>query len=85
MRFGFREIEQRRADAQHTRYYLNGIRVDFRGDRGTDGEDFVGGHDFMVNHARAVVPRDRKITRRSFAGPVQRGEPVVDGLGSVRD
>ncbi|MDP9148885.1 MAG: beta-galactosidase, partial [Myxococcota bacterium] len=138
VRFGFRQVEQRQADAQHTYYYLNGIRVNFRGDslqgadydsidlgagrgdaydtlpgflppssqnpgwpqalrnyqrlnynvirihqvlaapymldvadelgqmligetaiRGTDGEDFVTGHDFMVSHARAMVLRDR--------------------------
>jgi len=30
--FGFREIEQRQADPQHVYYYLNGVRVNFRGD-----------------------------------------------------
>ncbi len=138
VRFGFRETEQRQTDAQHADYYLNGTRVNFRGDslqgadydsidngsgrgdaydtlpgflppsphnagwpqavrnyqrlnynvirihqevaapymldvadeegqmvidetaiRGTDGEDFVTGHDNMVNHARALVLRDR--------------------------
>ncbi|MDP9001755.1 MAG: beta-galactosidase [Myxococcota bacterium] len=138
VRFGFREIEQRQADPQHAYYYLNGVRVNFRGDslqgvdydsidngagfgdaydtfagflppspqnpgfpqairnyqrlnfnvirihqelaspymldvadelgqmiidetaiRGTDGQDFVIGHDNMVNHARALVLRDR--------------------------
>ena len=32
VRFGFRQTEQRRADAQHVYYYLNGVRVNFRGD-----------------------------------------------------
>jgi hypothetical protein len=138
VRFGFRDSEQKRADAQHVYYYLNGVRVNFRGDnlqgadydsinfgggagdafdtfpgflppsatnpgwpqavrnyqrlnynvvrvhqipaspymldvadelglmlidesaiRGTDNEDFVTGHDFMVNHVRALTLRDR--------------------------
>jgi Glycosyl hydrolases family 2, TIM barrel domain/Glycosyl hydrolases family 2 len=137
LRFGFREAEQRQVDPQHAYYYLNGVRVNFRGDslqgvdydsinnggvgdaydtlpgflppsamnpgwpqavrnyqrlnynvirihqelaapymldvadelgqmiidetaiRGTDGQDFVIGHDNMVNHARALVSRDR--------------------------
>ncbi|MEP6655329.1 MAG: RICIN domain-containing protein, partial [Myxococcales bacterium] len=138
VRFGFRETEQRRADAQHVYYYLNGVRVSYRGDslqgvdydsinfaggpgdaydtfpgflppsagnggwpqavrnvqqlnynvvrihqepappymidvadelglmiidesaiRGTDGQDFVMGHDNMVNHVRQLVLRDR--------------------------
>ena len=138
VRFGFRETEQRRADTQHVYYYLNGVRVNFRGDslqgvdydsiesaggrgdaydtwpgflppsvgnggwpqavrniqklnynvvrihqepappymldvadelglmiidetaiRGTDNQDFVTGHDNMVNHTRALVLRDR--------------------------
>jgi len=32
VRFGFRQSERRRADAQHVYYYLNGIRVNYRGD-----------------------------------------------------
>jgi len=138
VRFGFRQSEQRRADAAHVYYYLNGVRVNYRGDslqgvdydsinngtgpgdaydtlpgflppsasnpgwpqalhnfqrlnyniirvhqepaspymldvadelgqmlidesaiRGTDGQDFVVGHDNMVNHLRALVTRDR--------------------------
>src|SRR6185295_6911017 len=47
VRFGFRETEQRRADAQHVYYYLNGVRVSFRGDslQGVDYDsiDFGGG------------------------------------------
>jgi glycosyl hydrolase family 2 len=31
-RFGFREVTQAQADAQSTYYYLNGVRVNFRGD-----------------------------------------------------
>ena len=138
-RFGFREVTQAQADAQSTYFYLNGVRVNFRGDNlqganydsiVTDGgpgdaydtfpgflapsagnpgwpqavrnyqrlnynvnrihqepatpymldvadelgfmiigetairgsnrdQDFVGGHDNMVEHARALVRRDR--------------------------
>ncbi len=47
VRFGFRETEQRRADAQHVYYYLNGVRVSYRGDslQGVDYDsiDFAGG------------------------------------------
>jgi len=32
VRFGFRQSERKRADAQHIYYYLNGIRVNYRGD-----------------------------------------------------
>jgi hypothetical protein len=32
VRFGFRQSERKRADAQHVYYYLNGIRVNYRGD-----------------------------------------------------
>jgi Glycosyl hydrolases family 2, TIM barrel domain/Glycosyl hydrolases family 2, sugar binding domain/Glycosyl hydrolases family 2 len=32
VRFGFRQSERRRADASHIYYYLNGIRVNYRGD-----------------------------------------------------
>jgi hypothetical protein len=137
VRFGFREAEQRQVDPQHAYYFLNGVRVNFRGDslqgvdydsinnggvgdaydtlpgflppsatnpgwpqairnyqrlgynvirihqepaapymldvadelgqmiidetaiRGTDGQDFVIGHDNMVSHTRALVLRDR--------------------------
>jgi len=138
IRFGFRQVEQKRADPSHVYYYLNGTRVNFRGDnlqganydsinnggkgdaydtlpgfmppsaqnpgwpqavanyqrlnynvnrihqvpaapymldvtdelglmiidetaiRGSDdAADFVAGHDNMVNHARALVLRDR--------------------------
>ncbi len=138
VRFGFREVDQRHADATHDYYYLNNVRVNFRGDnlqgadydsidnggkgdaydtlpgflpptaqnlgwpgavdnyeklnynffrmhqelgspymldtldemglmvmgetaiRGSNGnEDFAAGHDNMVNHAKAMVLRDR--------------------------
>jgi hypothetical protein len=32
VRFGFREAEQRQVDAVHAYYFLNGVRVNFRGD-----------------------------------------------------
>jgi hypothetical protein len=32
VRFGFRQSERKRADTQHVYYYLNGIRVNYRGD-----------------------------------------------------
>ena len=39
VRFGFRQSERRRADAQHVYYYLNGIRVNYRGDN-LQGADY---------------------------------------------
>jgi len=39
VRFGFRQSERRRADAMHVYYYLNGIRVNYRGDN-LQGADY---------------------------------------------
>src|SRR5580765_6994489 len=39
VRFGFRQSERRRADANHVYYYLNGIRVNLRGDN-IQGADY---------------------------------------------
>jgi len=39
VRFGFRQSERRRADASHVYYYLNGIRVNYRGDN-LQGADY---------------------------------------------
>ena len=39
VRFGFRQSERRRADASHVYYYLNGIRVNLRGDN-IQGADY---------------------------------------------
>jgi len=39
IRFGFRQSERRRADASHVYYYLNGIRVNYRGDN-LQGADY---------------------------------------------
>ncbi len=39
VRFGFRQSERRRADSSHVYYYLNGIRVNLRGDN-IQGADY---------------------------------------------
>jgi len=39
VRFGFRQSERKRADANHVYYYLNGIRVNLRGDN-IQGADY---------------------------------------------
>src|SRR6185312_8667466 len=39
VRFGFRQSERRRADSTHVYYYLNGIRVNLRGDN-IQGADY---------------------------------------------
>jgi hypothetical protein len=39
VRFGFRQSERRRADTSHVYYYLNGIRVNYRGDN-LQGADY---------------------------------------------
>src|SRR5450432_568833 len=39
VRFGFRQSERRRADASHIYYYLNGVRVNYRGDN-LQGADY---------------------------------------------
>ena len=39
VRFGFRQSERKRADANHIYYYLNGIRVNLRGDN-IQGADY---------------------------------------------
>ncbi len=39
VRFGFRQTERRRADSSHVYYYLNGVRVNYRGDN-LQGADY---------------------------------------------
>jgi hypothetical protein len=39
LRFGFRQSERRRADTSHVYYYLNGVRVNYRGDN-LQGADY---------------------------------------------
>jgi Glycosyl hydrolases family 2, TIM barrel domain/Glycosyl hydrolases family 2, sugar binding domain/Glycosyl hydrolases family 2 len=39
VRFGFRQSERRRVDASHIYYYLNGVRVNYRGDN-LQGADY---------------------------------------------
>ena len=54
VRFGFRETEQKRADTQHVYYYLNGVRVSYRGDslQGVDYDSI----DFAAAAATFTTP-----------------------------
>ena len=160
-RFGFREITQTRADAQNVYYFLNGVRVNVRGDslngmdydsittgpgpgdafdtlpgfmppsagnggwpqavrnyqrlnynvlrihqepgapytldiadelgmmiidetaiRGPSDQNFILGHDNMVNHARALVLRDRN--HPSIIRWSQANEPNINATDSVQ-